>query len=45
MRRGRSRQAAVEQLAAQAASACTEFGQGPVDELHSLENRIDKVLD
>ena len=23
---------------------CTEFGQGPMDELHSIENRADRIL-
>jgi hypothetical protein len=27
-----------------AASHCTEFGQGPVDELHIIENMADRVL-
>ena len=27
-----------------AARDCTEFGQGPVDELHSIENRADRIL-
>ncbi len=36
--------AAVSQVGAIAAPDCTEFGQGPVDELHLIENRGDKVL-
>jgi hypothetical protein len=36
--------AAVSQVGATAATDCTEFGQGPVDELHLIENRRDKVL-
>ncbi len=30
--------------AVSAASHCTEFGQGPVDELHIIENMTDRVL-
>ena len=31
-------------LLPRAASACTEFGQGPVDELHVIENKDNRVL-
>ena len=36
--------AAMSQVGATAATDCTEFGQGPVDELHLTENKRDKVL-
>jgi len=36
--------AAMSQVGAITATNCTEFGQAPVDELHVIENRRDKVL-